>query len=91
MIALDQSCSRPASRIEESGRFSSQAAEKRLAALGHGRCRRHSLRPSINKVFLLLFVHKKKPSPSLALAGSLAIRIAERFDFQPYRSKPSGT
>ena len=40
--------------------------------LGHGRCRRQSPWPSINKVFLLLFVHKKKPCPfalALAVAG----------------------
>jgi hypothetical protein len=67
MITVDQTGYRPASRREESGRFLKKAAQKLFATLGHSRCQRQSPWPSINKVFLLLFVHKKKPSPSLAL------------------------
>jgi hypothetical protein len=46
-------------REEGSGRFLKKAAQKLLFALGHGLYRRQCLWPSINKVFLLLFVHKK--------------------------------
>jgi hypothetical protein len=67
MSASDQSCSRPAYRGKESSRFLKKAAQKLLAMLGHGRCQRQSPWPSINKVFLLLFVHKKKSSPLMAL------------------------
>jgi hypothetical protein len=45
---------------KESGRFLKKAVQKLLFMLGHGRCRRQRPWPSINKVFLLLFVHKKK-------------------------------
>jgi hypothetical protein len=38
-----------------------KSGAKTFFMLGHGRCRRHSPWPSMNKVFLLLFVHKKKP------------------------------
>jgi hypothetical protein len=48
--------------LEESGRFLKKAAQKLLIPLGHGRCQRQRPWPSINKVFLLLFVHKKKSS-----------------------------
>jgi hypothetical protein len=51
---------------KESSRFLKKAAQKLLAMLGHGRCQHQCLWPSMNKVFLLLFVHKKKPSPWLA-------------------------
>jgi hypothetical protein len=50
---------------EKSGRFLKKAAQKLLVMLGHGRCQRQRPWPSINKVFLLLFVHKKKPFPPL--------------------------
>jgi hypothetical protein len=46
------------------GRFLKKAAQKLLFALGHRLCRRQRPWPSIKKVFLLLFVHKKKPSLS---------------------------
>jgi hypothetical protein len=49
-----------------------KAAQKLLAMLGHGRWQRQRPWPSIKKVFLLLFVHKKKPSPSLALIAHVA-------------------
>jgi hypothetical protein len=39
--------------------FFKKAAQKFFVMLGHGRCRRQCLWPRINKVFLLLFVHKK--------------------------------
>jgi hypothetical protein len=35
---------------KESGRFLKKAAQKLLAMLGHGRCRRQRPRPSISKV-----------------------------------------
>jgi hypothetical protein len=65
MISLDRSGYRPASRREESSRFL-----KKAAMLGHGRCRRQRPWPSLNKVFLLLFVHKKKSFP-LACADEI--------------------
>jgi hypothetical protein len=46
-------------REKESSRFLKKAAQKLLAPLGHGLCLRQRPWPSINKVFLLLFVHKK--------------------------------
>jgi hypothetical protein len=42
-----------------------KSGAKTFAMLGHGLWRRQRPWPSINKVFLLLFVHKKKPSPPL--------------------------
>jgi hypothetical protein len=45
-----------------------KGAQKFLAMLGHGRCQRQCPWPSINKVLFTSFVHKKKPSPSLAPA-----------------------
>jgi hypothetical protein len=36
-----------------------KSGAKTSVMLGHGRCRRQSPWPSIDKVFLLLFVHKK--------------------------------
>jgi hypothetical protein len=49
----------------ESSRFLKKAAQKLLTMPGHGLYRRQRPWPGINKVFLLLFVHKKKFSFSL--------------------------
>jgi hypothetical protein len=38
-----------------------KSGAKIFGLLGHGHCQRQRPWPSIHKVFLLLFVHKKKP------------------------------
>jgi hypothetical protein len=48
---------------KESRRFLKKAAQKPLLAWA---CGVEISTPQTNKVFLLLFVHKKKPSPWLA-------------------------
>jgi hypothetical protein len=46
---------------EGSGRFLKKAAQKRLLCRGMG-CVGDNAHATVYKVFLLLFVHKKKPS-----------------------------
>ncbi|HTJ89327.1 MAG TPA: hypothetical protein VL356_04010 [Acidocella sp.] len=48
---------------KESGRFLKKAAQKLLLLWASGS---ETSTAQVNKVFLLLFVHKKKPSPWLA-------------------------
>jgi hypothetical protein len=68
MIALDQSCSKPAYQGEGSSRFLKKAAQKLLLLWARGVT---TSTAQISKVFLLLFVHKKKPSLSLPQKISL--------------------
>ena len=48
--------------MKESGRLLKKAAQKLLFMLGHGHVSPTTPKAQINKVFLLLFVHKKKSS-----------------------------
>ena len=54
-----RACPRARNR-EGSGRFLKKAAQKTFFILGHGRCRATTPMTQHNKVFLLLFVHKKQ-------------------------------
>jgi hypothetical protein len=73
---------------EGSGRFLKKAAQKLLLCWGMGNVATTPM-PQHKKVFLLLFVHKKKPSFSSRASGNPWLSPARKFSFA--KRPPCGT